>query len=295
MEIKMTIKFSDETMRSEIEGSGEFSLSTRIYFQERLRHRLYDLVMREFDQYRSKGKTRAQLAERLGKRPEQIIRWLSGPGNLTIDTLSDLLLGLSGAELAMSLEYPTEERRQPPRLPEAFLQAKKKAKNSLTTTVVTQIRPLSETAANAQTDAELPSLDDVRGILNPEVLDKESEQANTRDCVEAGETAATDRMTEADLATKLWDAWACGRDDNDGWRKVARFVRGMGQPEANARAERAEAAVEAARRIIEATLLAETANAYGRGCEEKSRQIAEAMGMTIRPSRELTVTWNKDN
>jgi transcriptional regulator with XRE-family HTH domain len=133
-------------MRSEIEGSGEFSLSTRIYFQERLRHRLYDLVMREFDQYRSKGKTRAQLAERLGKRPEQIIRWLSGPGNLTIDTLSDLLLGLSGAELAMSLEYPTEERRQPPRLPEAFLQAKKKAKNSLTTTVVTQIRPLSETA-----------------------------------------------------------------------------------------------------------------------------------------------------
>jgi hypothetical protein len=64
---------------------------------------------------------------------------------------------------------------------------------------------------------------------------------------------------------------------------------------AKARAERAEAAIEAARRIIEATVLADTVDAYGRGCDEKSRQIAEAMGMTIRPSRELTVTWNKDN
>jgi hypothetical protein len=255
---------STTSLRSEIQGDDTLSLRIRIYFQERLRQRLYDMVMKEFDVYKARGGNKAKLARRLDKRPEQITRWLSEPENLTFDTLSDLLLGLSGAELAMLLEYPADQPTRAPRLPERLLREKSISK---TTT------------------------------FSVSVLDKESEQANTRDCVEAGETAATDRMTEADLATKLWDAWACGRDDNDGWRKVARFVRGMGQPlkarEANARAERAEAAVEAARRIIEASLLAETENAYGRGCDEKSRQIAEAMGMTITPARELTVTWEK--
>ena len=115
-------------MRSEISqitSDVPLSLSIREYFQARLRQRLYDLVIKEF---KSSGRTRAHLAKKLGKRPEQITRWLSGPGNLTLDTLSDLLLGLSGAELAMALEHPADQPRQPPRFPDALLRAQGRAR-----------------------------------------------------------------------------------------------------------------------------------------------------------------------
>jgi hypothetical protein len=85
---------------------------TRAYFQDRLRTRLYDLVIRELEAFKARGMTQAQLAVRIGKRAEQVSRWLSSPGNLTLDTVSDLLLGISGAELGMVLEHPT---KAPPR------------------------------------------------------------------------------------------------------------------------------------------------------------------------------------
>lgn len=126
------------SMMSEIrQDNALISPATRVYFQERLRGRLYDLVMKEFEKYREGGRTRAQLAARLGKRPEQITRWLSEPGNLTIDTLSDLLLGISGSELAMSLENPARQPRPTRRLPEALLAARQAAlQPSLTTQIV---------------------------------------------------------------------------------------------------------------------------------------------------------------
>lgn len=70
----------------------------RAYFQERLRNRLYDLIIREFQKRSEAGLTKKTLAGRLQKRPEQITRWLSTPGNLTLDTVSDLLLGICGGE-----------------------------------------------------------------------------------------------------------------------------------------------------------------------------------------------------
>lgn len=45
------------------------------------------------------GITRADLARMLGKRPEQLTRWLGGPGNLTIDTLADILFATQGVML----------------------------------------------------------------------------------------------------------------------------------------------------------------------------------------------------
>jgi hypothetical protein len=114
-----------------------------------------------------------------------------------------------------------------------------------------------------------------------------------------GETTDHTGPTDAQLAEALFDAYATAKSETAGWNAVAsrarELLQGGDAVAAIRRAERAEAAVEAARRIIEATLLAETLNAFGHGCEEKSRQIAEAMGLTITPSRELTVTWNKDN
>jgi hypothetical protein len=70
----------------------------RAYFQERFRNRLFTIVIREFISARDSGLTQKQLAKRLGKRPEQINRLLSAPGNWTLDTCSDLLLGINAQE-----------------------------------------------------------------------------------------------------------------------------------------------------------------------------------------------------
>ena len=54
------------------------------------------------DLFEDSGLTKSELAKRLGKRPEQVTRWLSGPGNLTLDTLSDLTFAINGDFLAVS-------------------------------------------------------------------------------------------------------------------------------------------------------------------------------------------------
>jgi hypothetical protein len=137
---------STTSLRSEIQGENPLSLRVRIYFQERLRQRLYDIVMKEFDSYEAKGGNKAKLARRLDKRPEQITRWLSEPGNLTFDTLSDLLLGLSGAELAMLLEYPANNPIKSPRLPEALLREKRKSQAQTFQTSTVFLKTISSTS-----------------------------------------------------------------------------------------------------------------------------------------------------
>jgi transcriptional regulator with XRE-family HTH domain len=51
-------------------------------------------MLRIFLDEKSKGLTKATLARRLGKAPEQITRWLASPGNLRLDTVSDILLAM---------------------------------------------------------------------------------------------------------------------------------------------------------------------------------------------------------
>lgn len=65
------------------------------YFRQRFQNRVFQAVVAYFaDRAETLGVTKKQIAERLGKDPAQITRWLSGPGNLTLDTVSDLLLAL---------------------------------------------------------------------------------------------------------------------------------------------------------------------------------------------------------
>jgi|PersoiStandDraft_1058852.scaffolds.fasta_scaffold74106_2 hypothetical protein len=75
--------------------------STRIYFQERFRGRLFEFLVDRFVVEQGNGLTKAKLARRIGKSPEVINRWLGAPSNLTADSISDLMLGICAEELEM--------------------------------------------------------------------------------------------------------------------------------------------------------------------------------------------------
>ena len=86
---------SQTSFLSEIISGEEIPVGKRAYFRERFRNNLYDMVVSEFQrQQQESGLTKAELTRRIGSRPEQVTRWLGAPGNWTLDTVSDLLLGL---------------------------------------------------------------------------------------------------------------------------------------------------------------------------------------------------------
>jgi transcriptional regulator with XRE-family HTH domain len=68
---------------------------TLVYFRERLRHRLHSAILDAFTQ-RAKERELKQkdLATRIHKSRVQINRWLSTASNLTLDSISDLMVGL---------------------------------------------------------------------------------------------------------------------------------------------------------------------------------------------------------
>lgn len=106
----MTI--SRASMPCEPSGTDSIPGSTLVYFRARLKQRMFDTMLREF---KRSGLTKADLAARLGKDPAQVSRLLSGPGNVTLETVSDVLFALSGAELSASLEYPLAKKPEGPR------------------------------------------------------------------------------------------------------------------------------------------------------------------------------------
>lgn len=70
------------------------------YFRERQKNRLYDFVINSFlKRVEEEAFSKAKLARKLKKEPAQITRWLSSPGNWTLDTLSDLMLAINGSEV----------------------------------------------------------------------------------------------------------------------------------------------------------------------------------------------------
>lgn len=80
--------------------------SERVYFQTRLRNRVFNFIIGKFLSEQKNGLTKAILARRTGKTPDVINRWLGAPSNLTIDTISDLLLGIVGEELVLDARSP---------------------------------------------------------------------------------------------------------------------------------------------------------------------------------------------
>lgn len=64
------------------------------YFAARCQNEVHDLVLKSYSDALQRGVSRADIAKRLDKRPEQITRWLGSPGNWTLETVSNLLLAL---------------------------------------------------------------------------------------------------------------------------------------------------------------------------------------------------------
>lgn len=69
------------------------------FVKSKLRNDLYNLIVAAF---RRSGLTQAELALRLGKRPEIISRNLGAPGNYTIDTVAEMLFAINGNFVAAS-------------------------------------------------------------------------------------------------------------------------------------------------------------------------------------------------
>src|SRR5690349_20959525 len=90
--------FLSEVLRGEAIPSSKLA-----YFRGRLANRIHELVLQEFARQEAQGRiSRAELARRIDRKPEQVTRWLGSPGNWTLETVSDLLLGMQ-AELSVGI------------------------------------------------------------------------------------------------------------------------------------------------------------------------------------------------
>lgn len=73
------------------------------YYRQRQKNRVFgDIAAFFVEEAERRGITKKDIADALRRDPSQITRWLSAPSNLTLDTISDLLLAL-GAEMDYSI------------------------------------------------------------------------------------------------------------------------------------------------------------------------------------------------
>jgi hypothetical protein len=94
---------SPTSISSEIQRDKPISARTKAFYRRRLQNRIHRLIVKAFrEQAKTTGLTQKRLAERIESRPEQINRWLGIAGNWTLNTVSDLLLGM-----AVDLDDPT--------------------------------------------------------------------------------------------------------------------------------------------------------------------------------------------
>lgn len=94
----------------------------KFYFRQRNKNRVFEKIVALFaDEAEKNGVTKKQIAERLHSDPAQITRWLSAPGNLTLDSISDILLAL---DAEMDYEIGKFEHRAVPNFCHPLMPAK---------------------------------------------------------------------------------------------------------------------------------------------------------------------------
>ncbi len=100
------MSISQTTMLSKPDGANAIPHWTLAYLRTRNKRRAYDLVIREF---KKSEISQAELARRLGKGTDRVCKVLAGPGNWTLDTLSDFLFAIAGAVPKFDLDFPLEK------------------------------------------------------------------------------------------------------------------------------------------------------------------------------------------
>jgi transcriptional regulator with XRE-family HTH domain len=95
----------------ELNSDGPLSAGTRAYLGARARNSIFNFVHEKLRDAKARGLTQAALAERIGKDPGRLSNTLSSPGNWTIDTIAELLFGISQSELVPT-DRPLLGRRE---------------------------------------------------------------------------------------------------------------------------------------------------------------------------------------
>ena len=92
--------FQKILVRSELEGNEPLSDYALGYLNERVRNSVYDYILRRFHEEAEKcGLTKAQLARRIKLGPDRVSKLLGSPGNWTLETITELLVGICREEL----------------------------------------------------------------------------------------------------------------------------------------------------------------------------------------------------
>ena len=96
---------------------GEKTERDIFYYRRRFQNRVHEMLTAFFEEEAERRAfTRVEIAESINRDPAQISRWLAAPSNLTLDTISDLLLAVD-AEMDVAVarfdERPTPNEMHP--------------------------------------------------------------------------------------------------------------------------------------------------------------------------------------
>lgn len=121
------------------------------YFGASLCNLFHQAMLSRFGEAEKNGLTKRELARRIGKKPEQITRWLSYPGNLTLDTIAAIFVGMGIEVEKLELlnligggrcKFPQDEEAVAPEEMRTPIELDEQA------SIVVPLRPLGRTPTN---------------------------------------------------------------------------------------------------------------------------------------------------
>jgi hypothetical protein len=120
------------------------------YYRRRFLNRVHEALTTFFEEEcERRDWTRQDVAERIDRDPAQISRWLSAPSNLTLESISDLLLSVD-AEMDVNIARFGE--RKTPNYMHPLIAGVLRRKNSTRTTVSFADRPTTDTSSPSHSE-----------------------------------------------------------------------------------------------------------------------------------------------